>query len=407
MKNDITFMKRFSLKFKTYLALFLSVIVFGSCTSDDNPKNNIVPSRTVLVYMMANNNLEDLLSDNVEDMVSGLEKVDKKNAENCNFLIYYQGRSGASPVLYKMESIKGKAAKVEVKTFSKRSSVDKVRVKEVIDYVFTNYPADSEGLIFSSHADGWLPIGAPRTRWIGQDGDDFLDIFDLKWAMGRFQGNPLDFILFDCCFMQSVEVAYEFRNYTKFTIGSATETPGPGGPYKRLMTEFYSNKQGRDLAKGIANSYFLAYKNGEVEDWFKSYGVSIGVVETEKLDKLQAVTLSALQELNIPQLDNKDVFYYDQSKQHYYYDFYRLMEKNVSPASFNQWEDAFKEVMIDYNTTEYNYSAYYGTFLMTESKGLAMYTPVKGNNMATNPNVVEYYKRLDWYKDVIGKVFSY
>lgn len=401
-------MKIFPLKLKACFVLLFSALILWSCDSDDDPKFIVRQSRTVLVYMMANNNLENLLYQNVEDMVSGLKNVDGKNAEDCNFLVYFQGGYGESPVLYKLESINGKATKIVVKNFSKRSSVDRVRVKEVIDYVFKNYPADSEGLVFSSHADGWLPIGAPRTRWLGQDGDDFLDIFDLKWSMSRFEGNPLDFILFDCCFMQSVEVAYEFRNYTQFTIGSATETPGPGGPYTRLMKEFYSEKQGKSLAIGIADTYYLAYKNGEVRDWAKSDGVSMGVVETEKLDKLHNVTLSALQELDIPQLDNKDVFYYDQSKQHYYYDFYRLMEHNVSPLAFSEWKDAFDDVMIYYNTTEYNYSAYLrGTFLMYGSKGLAMYTPVKGNNMSTNPDVVGYYKKMNWYKDVIGKVFNY
>ena len=32
-------------------------------------------------------------------------------------------------------------------------------VNEVLSYVKTNYPADSYGLIFSSHATGWLPAG--------------------------------------------------------------------------------------------------------------------------------------------------------------------------------------------------------------------------------------------------------
>ena len=44
-----------------------------------------------------------------------------------------------------------------------------------------------------------------------------------------------DFIMFDACFMMSVEVAYEVRNYTDYYIGSPTENPGPGAPYDKVV----------------------------------------------------------------------------------------------------------------------------------------------------------------------------
>ena len=47
-------------------------------------------------------------------------------------------------------------------------------------------------------------------------------------------------MLFDACYMQSVEVIYQLRDRTDYFIGSPTEIPGPGAPYEAVVPALFS-----------------------------------------------------------------------------------------------------------------------------------------------------------------------
>ena len=65
-----------------------------------------------------------------------------------------------------------------------------------------------------------------RQRHVGQDGNNYMDIADLHAAL---QVAPdLDFLFFDACFMEAVEVAYALARLRNYLISSPTEIPGPG-----------------------------------------------------------------------------------------------------------------------------------------------------------------------------------
>ena len=79
------------------------------------------------------------------------------------------------------------------------------------------------------------------TRWVGQDkgnGDNRMNISEFVEILKS--APHFDFILFDACFMQAVEVAYELRDYTDYCIGSPTEIPGPGASYDAVVPAMFS-----------------------------------------------------------------------------------------------------------------------------------------------------------------------
>ena len=64
-------------------------------------------------------------------------------------------------------------------------------------------------------------------------------------------------------FMQSVEVAYELRDYTDYCIGSPTEIPGPGASYDELVPAmFFSEDAAVDIAKAYYEPYAAKYDEG-------------------------------------------------------------------------------------------------------------------------------------------------
>lgn len=93
--------------------------------------------------------------------------------------------------------------------------------------------------------------------------------------------------------MQSAEVAYELRDCVEYLIGSPTEIPGPGAPYKSVVPELFTET---NCAENIASAYFDAYQksyNGVVgsnDNW--TGGVNTSVIKSAALDELALATRS-------------------------------------------------------------------------------------------------------------------
>lgn len=123
-----------------------------------------------------------------------------------------------------------------IATYESRNSVDVSNMKEVVNTAFSEYPAQSYGLVLWSHGEGWLEYQNPKTRWWGQDtgGKDYrMNLSDLNDVL---RNTPhLNFLLFDACFMQSVEVVYELKAHADYIIGSPTEIPAPVPHIRKLF----------------------------------------------------------------------------------------------------------------------------------------------------------------------------
>lgn len=419
-------------------ALFVCLLVLlGACSSGSEvteipglPVEASYPNsgnkQTVLVYIVGNNSLSSFAGQNIEGMISGLETaygLDGFDAKNCNLLFFISDRKDGSaiyqtvsdgyyidkngvkkrkykrvlkypdPMLIKVDVDKGVVKEYIVQRYKDADALDPSFMAEVMDDAFNReFKAESNGLILWSHADGWLPIGTPRknTRWFGQDGAKFMDLMDLKSSLSR--APHLDFILYDCCFMQGIEVAYELKEYADYFIGSPTEIPGPGAPYDKLTALFYnsSDMSSDVLARSVADTYFDYYKNPR-DDW--AYGASISLIDASKLDLLAAKTKEIL--IDRSSISHQGVMYYDRSTISYYFDMADLL-KGVS--GYNEWKNVFDEA-VEFKTTPSNYSVYGGIFSMTGAHGVSMYWESPRNSLS---QVVDYYQKLAWYRDVIA-----
>ena len=173
------------MKLYTLLCIFF-FLLFTACNQDDDPVPPEVGSRTVLVYIVADNNLSSFAKEDVEEMIAGMESVDLSSS---NLLVYQDDR--VAPVLFRIsKNKKGRLEKEIIKEYAEQVSTKASVMKEVMHRAFYEYPADSYGLVYWSHADGWIPYPVPSasTRWIGQDTgegqdnrmniSDFVDVLD-------------------------------------------------------------------------------------------------------------------------------------------------------------------------------------------------------------------------------------
>ncbi len=392
---------------KRYFLFFLLIaILFAACSNDNNPDNpaSTDSTRSVLVYMVAQNSLAPFASDDVDEMILGMSGVD---ISLYNLLVYVDDKS--APVLYHITKDKsGHVIKDAIKKYSEQVSTDADVMKEVVNRAFTEYPADSYGLVYWSHGEGWLPqyqslsSSKVSTRYIGIDGNSVMSIQDLASAL---TDTPhLDFLMFDACYMQSVEVDYELRDYTDYVIASPTEIPGPGAYYDKVIPAMFTNyDNAQSLAVAIAEAYYNPYatiydSSAETTDSAWTGGVSIGVVKTAALDNLATVTASILP----ASIDNSSligsVFNYDKrSKSSYYYvgyyDMTAMIKSLTNANAYATWQTAFDAAIISWETTPMNYSSSVGLFSMSGAFGLSHYIP----SSLSSTKAKEYHS-CAWYK---------
>ena len=384
------------LNLRLLLGVCLALFFLASC--EDEPEIIKTPKRTVLVYIAADNNLAHFALDDMDEMKEGLLQV---NGE-LKLLVYVDTGSSARLVELKKES--RNVVENVVREYGDRNSTGTEETREVFRDVFSNpaFTAESYGLIYWSHADGWAPYGSTRqTRWIGQDtgdGDSRMNISDFVSILK--EAPHFSFIMFDACFMSSVEVAYELRSYTDYYIGSPTENPGPGAPYD-LITPLMA---GENAAVDMASAYFEHYNakyNGGINISNKNWtgGTSICVMRTSALKQLASVTAQVLPEtLADNERLSATVFDYDQrppSSTYYigYFDFKQLVQALADETSLVEWEQAFDEAIAFWKTTDKNYSQVAHMFSMEGTNGITHYIPNSNDTYALA------YRSTAWYQD--------
>ena len=376
----------------------LSLFLFSACEKEDGPSVGPV-ERVVLVYFAADNSLSKLCYKDLDEIRAGM-----LNISDSMLLFAYVDANEENAKLLKFRNIDGKVSEEIVKEYGDRNSVGVEETQEVFNDVFGNpaYQADSYGLVYWSHGEGWIPYPTPpSSRWIGQDwdGDNCMNLSDFKEILAA--APHLDFLMFDACFMQSIEVAYELRDYTDYYIASPTETPGPGAPYDAIMP--YLAQVG--ASESMANAYFEAYNalyNGGIgisnTNW--TGGASICALRTDGLEALAALTAQLMPETAVD-VDAlcENVFNYDQRdpddwfESHIgYYDWAQLMQALLNEADYTTWRQAYDEAVTYWNTTPMNYSSVVGMFSMEGTNGVTHYIP----QSVTSPRA-ESYRSLDWY----------
>jgi len=308
-----------------------------------------------------------------------------------------------------------------VKTYPSQNSLDISVMSSVMNEIFSAYEAESYGLVLWSHANGWLPGSVqPNTgvslRSFGDDSGFYMDLLDLKTAL--LSCPKFEFILFDACNMQSIEMAYELRDATNYFIGSPGEIPGYGAPYERVVPAMLSQS---DPASEIAQQYFDYYNalyDYPSRTTVYPYGVAISVVDTRNLNELATATKSIIQQYVQDKILTSDFVSYDDYYRNYYYDLGELV-KSITGGnnSYAAWKTVYDRVVIKFLTTSHiltTYKSSYGIMVpMQNATGLATFIPISKNENfldgsywknqsqayleTETARLDSYYQKFEWY----------
>lgn len=382
-------------KFFQFVAFFLISLIAVSCDGgcSDEPGGNDDPAkRTVLVYMLADNNLGSTFHFD-EENINAMRRAIREQDIDGRLLILYNSKNGA-PCL--QEIVKNKQGYTQIDTLKLYTYDFDVTEVYAMDSIMNDVerlaPANSYGLVMWSHATGWLPnnkyyttpAAAPTS--FGREGEEkaYIEIDELQDALSD---HFFDFILFDACLMGSIEVAYELRNVCNYMISASTETMGAGFPYYEITPLFFEDNVNY-LA--ICQHYYDTYIAPNPDYPYNNYG-TISLVKTRELEQLAEASKNIIATTDSSAGYNAyGIQYLDRTNVHVMYDMEHFLSQYCNDAQLTELHTALKNA-IKYKAA----SDYFISIRINRYCGLSCYIPGTGDE-----EVEEYYKTLDWYNRV-------
>lgn len=360
--------------------------------------------RVVLFYGAAYSNLSSSIEQDVQELtdgsVSGVGSSDVLLVYTHNTAQYRDFTTPTNPVLFR--TYKDLSGKTRRDTLVVYPDTDVSSSPEVLHKVLGDvkdlFPAKSYGLIFSSHAKGWLPVNyedkdddiiwlsparSPDTRELGTENQEGsgIDIRSMVDAIPM----PLDFMILDACLMGCVEFAYELKDKCRTMVLSPTEILKDGFIYT-AMAERIMNTSEPDLQQ-ICQDYADFYLAGKGV----SPSATITLVDCTRMDALADVCkdLVAAHRYELAEVPRGNIQPYFYNELHWFYDLRDVfVQAGISGDELARLDEAIANCVL--------YSFATPTFFgvsMDRVCGLSMYFPFPDKLELNN-----YYKTLSWNK---------
>ena len=418
-RNSSFMRSAFYLKSAVFFWLLLPFLL--TCCKPPSVKKET--QRTVLVYMVADNNLNAYA---LQNMTSMKQNLDADAMETGRLLVFYVPPYAETQQLIeiKINTSTGLGDTLTLHEYSFENTLDKNAMQQVIRDVKRLAPAKSYGMVLWSHAMGWHPYTsvldpgslnppalqseaeAPKGKylpspaatklsassqselrasgaenikdedllgWFGQDGYYYMEIPVLASAL---EGQGLEFLLFDACFTASVEMLYDLRHSADYLIGSPAEVMGAGFPYKDFVKlVFREDLSTEALCRQLCQAYMTAYRANTTYP-----SASTVLVKLSEMDSLAACARAIFEAdpLPVSNIDLGAVQYYELMNPHLFYDLNDYLSAvSRYPMFYVEFENQLKRTVLYKDCTDQIYSAYNVShwFDVSSYSGLSAYIP--------------------------------
>ncbi len=355
---------------------------------------------TVLVFLNADNDLEDFGVEDVNEMeavpdsdqVTVVVQMDRSpgyDTSNGNwtgtkrFVVKHDDDSQVitSPVLEEM------------------GEVDMGRADTFRNFLLwgqQRYPAEHYLVVIWNHGSGWRSRSTELAMTRGVSFDDtsgtFIKTQELSQAF--ITSMPLDIISFDASLMQMLEIAYEIRETGEYIVGSEESPPGAGYPYHTWLGPLIANPSmtARELSIMMARETLAYY--GTASD------ITHSVLAVGKLEEL-ASAVDAFAQALIPVASSKGAELAtarneaESYKYHEYkdlYDYASLVKANVSDSRVRTAADRVMAAIHQAVVAEYHGNG------NPRSHGVSIYIPTQTGYVRTGAEylLLDFTQRTTW-----------
>lgn len=368
--------------------------------SEEGDQNKL--SRTILVYLAGDNNESKSIEAVIEKIKNG--SIDK----GCNCIIYHDGLHDPSK-LFRVRTgccKHGGSYLEEIATYPEENSASAIVLNRVIKDVVTLFPAESYGLIFTSHASGWLPYtDRPITRSIGEDDTtgkeaSAIELSDFAKAIPDHQ---FDFIIFETCLMAGIEVAYELKDKTKYILASSAELLSPGFVpiYEKSFTHLTNKSSSVAVALKQFGEDYMSYINNKNGAWKSA---TLSLINTTELESLAEIAKSIFKnkssDMFIPirniQHFDRPTTYGDMNIPTRFFDFEQTLHLMGDSEQNKKLSAQLSKVVIwKSSTTSFLIPGNYNGFNIQHHSGLTIFVE---NEQSPQLNLI--YKKTSWYKRI-------
>lgn len=428
----------------------------GAYEEVDNVLEDGVVEHTLVMYLNANNNLSGYITNNALDAEKGM----MGGLPSTRLVIYLDKLN--STTLYEVRYLPYgdtyiKQSKV-LKEYPDQVSTTPAVMKSVLEDVRELVPSKSYGLVFAGHGSGWFPkpgsgiaynnqksvgmewgggstqqsatigdeydfvwdMAQPQTRAMGYDGSSSSDVCFTSTEEFVEGVSPIrfDYIIFDACFMSSIEFLYDLRHVTDYVIASPVEIMGAGLPYEHIVPMLLGPSQ--NLA-GVCAKIVDVYRNDKV--FAPTESAAIALVDCSKLEALaesvEAICGRAAEQIAgderlidamFARLNMDNIQVLDRMRPAGFYDMVDFVDEICDDEQL--WGDFVKAfdnaVVYAEHTNEINSVGYSpdGTFFGydwiehegdLELCGVSCYVP-----RPTAPMTKSYYEKTSWARKVYG-----
>ena len=317
-----------------FIIATLFIVVGVSCSNGDSPDGPDAPvtpvGQTVFMFFPWSNSLLSDFRRTVEDMQTVVAQRSMKDER----IMVFMATSEREAVLFELKKQNGRCLTDTLRRYSDRPFTSRQWLTSLFSEVMTLAPASRYGMVVGCHGLAWVPVQGQRNarkrlgsqerideednlykeEKIDKEGDDLMhfevqgpvttrfiggtypetqiETTDLADAMAD-AGFHTEYILFDACYMSSVEVAYELKDVTHYLIASPTEVLSYGFPY----TTMGKHLLGPPNYKGIVDSFISFYSSYNLP-----YG-TVAVTDCTQLDALaaiaQQINVAATEQINV------------------------------------------------------------------------------------------------------------
>lgn len=384
--------KAISLLFSTILL----TLALAACSNSDEPAKHPDPvSRTVLVYMVANNNLHDNRYPSRDyDHLDLAEMADAARNGGLNggrLLVYHVSADDAPRLLEIMPD----GSQTVLRAYPEGTvSVAAKQMRGVLDDVRSLAPAADYGIVFWSHGSGWLEDGIEQSqnlRSFGLDGSSAK--MNVSVLADVLAGYDHSFIYFDCCLMAGVEVFYELRECAPYIVASASELPVFGMDYTSNIPCFFASGQ-PDLRRAALNTY--KWYDARTDEYRTC---TISLIETARLDAVAAAARDIYASMSLPyNLHSYPQTYLRGSS--FYYDLADYAGKimDLDSEKVKKLTEAIDAAVVcRYNTPYLWPGTQFDAVRLDSHCGMSTFMVRSGQDIFKRN-----YNHLKWYKDVVS-----
>lgn len=296
--------------------LLLTLIALATVSCKDDPLPEDSPAqRTVFIFMPWTGDLTSYLYQNVQD----LEGVIAENSLDNQRVVVYFATSASEATLFEICPVKGSTTRSILKKYTNTDVTTPDGIASIISDMKAAAPAYSYSLIVGCHGFGWIhkddyakrkslvrstarqsDAGA-LTRFFGGNSLAYqIDIADFVAGV-ELTGTHFAYIVFDDCYMASVEAAYDMRTVTDYLLASPTEVMAAGIPYSNVGRFLL----GKEDLKAVCDGFLSFYQS-----YSMPYGL-LTVIDCRELDALATAMKAVNEQADMSDTESLAIQQYD------------------------------------------------------------------------------------------------